>query len=287
MRRVALGLTAVMVIVSVFTYAVPSAFGSVDHRCKDASCSTDVGTPGSPTTGGTGTASSPIPPAGNYETSSGPCPPRQVPSYSLDTQAGQPVTAQPGDLNPITGAPVAPGSELEVVLCNGSYLTTLVIPPGANPGGAPAVTGAQLAREAFSSFAVSAPTPEFSPTTSVVGVATWLWLEGGWSSHSATASVPGLSATVTAEPTSVIWSMGDGGQTVCDGPGKPWNPNNPNATTDCSYTYPVAGHFTATVIVYYQTTWSASDGTAGQLAAITGRTTVPVTVEEIQAVNSN
>ena len=287
MRRLVLAFTIGMATLSVIWYAIPPAYASVDHRCNNASCSTEVGTPGSPTTGGTGTASSPTPPVGNDETSSGPCPPSQVASYSLDTQGGQPVTAQPGDLNPITGAPVAPGSELETVLCNGSYLTTIVIPPGGTPGGGPAVTGAQLARQAFSSFSVSAPAPKFSPTKSVVGVATWLWLEGGWSSHSATASVPGLSATVTAEPTSVVWSMGDGGQTVCDGPGKPWDPNNPNATTDCSYTYPVAGHFTATVTVYFQTTWSASNGTAGQLAAITGRTTVPVTVEEIQAVNSN
>jgi hypothetical protein len=81
--------------------------------------------------------------------------------------------------------------------------------------------------------------------------------------------------------------MGDGGQTVCNGPGRAWDPSQPNATTGCSYTYPVAGRFTAQVTVYYRTTWSASDGTAGQLAAITGRTAVPVTVDEIQAENSN
>jgi hypothetical protein len=118
-------------------------------------------------------------------------------------------------------------------------------------------------------------------------VQTWLWLEGGWSGRSATASVPGLSATVTAEPSSVVWNMGDGSQTVCDGPGRPWVPNQPNATTDCSYTYPVAGRFTVTVTVYFRTSWSASNGTAGQLGAITGESTIPVTVDEIQAVNNN
>jgi hypothetical protein len=81
--------------------------------------------------------------------------------------------------------------------------------------------------------------------------------------------------------------MGDGDKTVCEGPGKAWDPNQPDATTDCSYTFPVAGQFTVTVTVYYSTTWSASDGTTGQLGAVTGRASVPVTVEEIQAVNSN
>jgi hypothetical protein len=201
----------------------------------------------------------------------------------LDTEGGQPVKAQPGDQNPLTGAPVAPGSELETISCNGNYLTTIVIPPAGPPG----VSGAQLARQAFASFEAATPVPEFSPTTSVVGVQTWLWLHSGWASKSATASVPGLSATVTAQPTRVVWSMGDGGRTVCDGPGKAWDPNQPDASTDCSYTYPVAGHFTVTVTVYFETSWSASDGTAGQLAAITGRTNVPVTVDEIQAVNNH
>lgn len=252
------------------------AFASTTWGCTGATCQVGVATPGDALTG------TPTPDRGGTGASQGPCPPGQVASYSLQMEGGQPVKAQPGDLNPITGAPVAPGSELEAVLCNGNYLTTVVIPPGG-----PGVTAAQLARQAFSTFQVTAPLPRFSPAQSVVGVQTWLWLDQGWSPRSATATVPGLSATVTAEPSRAVWDMGDGDETVCDGPGKAWDPNQPNATTDCSYTYPVAGHFTVTVTVYYTTTWSASNGTAGQLAAITGRTSVPVTVNEIQAVNSN
>lgn len=279
MRRLAFGLAVAIVAVGIVT-AAPAAFAQVDHRCNGPTCSVGVGDPGLPTFVNTGSSLSA--PAGP---SSGPCPPGQVATYSIQNEAGQPVRAQPGDLNPLTGAPVAPGSELEAVLCNGSYLTTLVIPPGGPAG--PGVTGAQLARQAFSSFQVAPPMPRFSPAESVVGAATWLWLDQGWASRSVTASVPGLSATVTAEPSRVVWNMGDGDQTVCDGPGKAWDSNQPNATTYCSYTYPVAGHFTVTVTVYYATTWSASDGTAGQLAAITGWTSVPVTVNEIQAVNNN
>lgn len=268
---------AVVTIVAVpMLFRSTQAFASTTWGCTGTECQVGVGTPGTAATSGD------PPTSQNGGASNGPCPPGQTVSYSLDTEGGQPVKAQPGDLNPITGAPVPAGSELEVVSCNGNYLTTIVIPPTAGAG----VSGAQLARQAFSTFVAAPPTPKFSPTTSVVGVQTWLWLQSGWASQSATASVPGLSATVTAQPTSVEWSMGDGGREDCDGPGKAWDPNQPDASTDCSYSYPVAGHFTVTVTVYYRTSWSASDGTAGQLAAITGRTEVPITVDEIQAVNN-
>lgn len=270
------GLIRLLFVVSIagaVVLTVPGvAFASTTWGCTTSGCQVGVETPGNSLT------ESPPP----TSASQGPCPPGQVVSYSIQTEGGQPVRAEPGNLDPITGAPVAPGSELEAVLCNGSYLTTVVIPPSH-----PAVTGAQLARQALSSFQVTAPAPHFSPAQSVVGVETWLWLDQGWSARSATASVPGLSATVTAQPSRVVWDMGDGDQAICDGPGKAWDPNEPNATTDCSYTYPVAGQFTVTVTVYYATTWSASNGTAGQLAAISGRTSVPVTVNEIQAENSN
>ena len=81
--------------------------------------------------------------------------------------------------------------------------------------------------------------------------------------------------------------MGDGGQATCDGPGIPWSNADPNATTNCSYTYKTAGSFTATVTVFYGASWSASNGTAGRLGAVTGQATFPVQVDEIQAVNTN
>jgi len=193
-------------------------------------------------------------------------------------------------VNPITGQPLEPGSELEVIFCDDGnyvyYLTTVVIPPAAVAREAPRITGADLARQAFADFRVSAPVPVLSPSTAVVNYPTWLWLGGGWSSRSATARVPGLSATVTAAPQRVVWTMGDGGQAVCDGPGVAWNVAVPNDNTYCSYTYQTAGTFTATVTVYYGATWSASDGTAGALGVITGRAAFPVTVDEIEAVNN-
>jgi hypothetical protein len=201
-------------------------------------------------------------------------------------------------VNPIPGTPgfgqpVQPGSHLLDIYCNGTFLTTQIVGPGGGVPTGPAapaaarITAAQLARQAFAGFKVSVPKPVLSPATAVVNYPTWLWLEGGWNSQSATAKVPGLSATVTAAPTKVVWNMGDGGQAICDGPGVPWSNSAPNATTYCSYTYPVGGSFTATVTVYFSASFSASDGTGGQLGAVNGQVTFPVQVDEIQAVNTN
>ena len=223
-----------------------AAFASVDHRCTGSSCSVGVGLPGAPAGGGSGgarTLADPKPGSnGTGRSSSGPCPPGQIPTYQIQTQGGRPVTAQPGDVNPITLQPVTAGSELEVVYCNGNYLTTLMIPPGAAGPAVARLTGAQLARQAFAQFRVAAPTPVLSPSTAVVNYLTWLWLQGGWLNQSATATVPGLSATVTAAPSKVVWSMGDGGQVVCAGPGMPWNSSDPNATDQLLVHLPHGGH---------------------------------------------
>ena len=293
MRWIARLLILTLLVFSVLLTDARSAFASVDHRCSGPTCSIGVGTPSTPgrSTGGAQTVADPTPGSSSGGETSGPCPPGEAASYQLQTQGGQPVTAQPGDVNPITGQPLQPGSELEVIFCDDGtnvwYLTTVVIPPGGGVPAAPRITGAQLARHAFAGIKVSAPVPVLSPSTAVVNYQTWLWIQGGWSDQSATASVPGLSATVTAAPTRVVWSMGDGGQVVCDGPGVAWSPADPAATTDCSYTYSTPGRFTATVTVFYGASWSASDGTAGQLGAVTGHATFPVTVDEIQAVNTN
>ena len=49
---------------------------------------------------------------------------------------------------------------------------------------------------------------------SLVGVSTWLWLEGGVAPTSATITDGPLAVTVTATPVSVRWDPGDGGTVV-------------------------------------------------------------------------
>jgi hypothetical protein len=305
MRRIGIFLTGLSVLI-IAILAVPSIAEAdpINPICGTSSCAVGVSAPGArggSATSGLQTVSARAPSNGAGSgggASSGPCPAGQTPNYQLQTSGGQPLTSQPGDVNPIPGSPgfgqpVQPGSRLLDIYCNGNFLTTQIVGPGGGgPAGlatpaAPRITGAQLARQAFAGFRVSVPKPVLSPATAVVNYPTWLWLEGGWDSQSATAKVPGLSATVTAAPTKVVWNMGDGGQATCDGPGVPWSNSAPNATTYCSYTYPVGGSFTATVTVYFSASFSASDGTGGQLGAVNGQVTFPVQVDEIQAVNTN
>jgi hypothetical protein len=127
----------------------------------------------------------------------------------------------------------------------------------------------------------------------VVQFATWLWVDE-WKTQTATAAVPGLSVTVTAAPTRVVWTMGDGGTETCDGPGTPYDPNVPadQQSTNCSYTYheSSAGQpgndYHGTVTITYGASWTATNGSGGNLGAINVSAPFTARVGEIQAINS-
>ncbi len=85
-----------------------------------------------------------------------------------------------------------------------------------------------------------------------MGVATWLWIEpGAWGTLTASGSARPVTTTATAVPSKVVWNMGDGDTVTCGGPGTPYSPRDPNASTDCSYTWPQAGSLTVTATVYW------------------------------------
>jgi hypothetical protein len=122
---------------------------------------------------------------------------------------------------------------------------------------------------------------------------TWLWLDQSWwREYSATASAGGVSSTVTARPVRAEWTMGDGGQTVCDGPGVAWQRGMADDDTYCSYTYRRSsageddGTFTLTVTVHFEVAWTSNTGAGGSLGALTRSASTEVRVGEIQAVNT-
>jgi hypothetical protein len=268
-----------------------TAFAGVTYSCDPAVsiCGVGVGTPPIPGSGGPTPVSAP----GGAGSSSGPCPPGQTATYVTATNGGYPVTAGPGDVNPITGQPVPAGSTQVMLFCNGVYVTTIVVPPGGGPLG-PRMTGVQLAQQAFASFHLTTPVPVVSPAEAVVHLPTWLWLTAGWATQSATASVPGLSATVTATPAKVVWTMGDGQLATCFGPGVVYRLDiAPDAqTSDCTATYIDTSAsqpnqtYQATVTVFYHATWTATDGTAGDLGTLSASTAFAVRVAEVQSINN-
>jgi hypothetical protein len=159
--------------------------------------------------------------------------------------------------------------------------------PGAQP------SPAELAQQARSQLRLPTPKVKANPAgDQLVNLSTWLWLDrGGWGPVSATAEVPGVSVTAVATPTSVTWSMGDGGSVTCTGPGSPFPAGgDPKGTSpDCGYTYHTssAGRpgdaFPVTATVNWTVTWSGA-GQGGTFPNLTTSESVAFRVAESQGI---
>jgi hypothetical protein len=155
-----------------------------------------------------------------------------------------------------------------------------------------ALTPADIAQLARSQLRLPAPAVAASPAVDqLVNLPTWLWLSSAWEPISATASVPGVSVTATAVPTSVTWSMGNGGTVTCNGPGTPFPAGSDpkSASPDCGYIYRTssAGQrdetFQVTVAVNWTVTWSGA-GENGVFPSMTTSASTTFRVAESQAV---
>ncbi len=154
----------------------------------------------------------------------------------------------------------------------------------------------QLAISARESVAIPPPPLSTSPSADrelYPQMKTWLWVDNAWwQAYSATAEAGAVGATVTARPVRSEWTMGDGGRTVCAGPGVEWRRGMTEDGTYCSYTYrrssvgEPGGTFTLTVTVHFEVAWSSSTGAGGPLGALTRSASTQVRVGEIQAVNT-
>ena len=172
--------------------------------------------------------------------------------------------------------------------------------------GAPAVAGAPapppspvvVALQAEKQLTLPATTIEMAPpaaTAQLVNVSSWLWLNPAtWKPYTATASIDGVSATATATPEQVVWNMGDGSTVTCHGPGTPYDPSQPNATTNCSYTWTTpsvgepGGDYAVSATTKWQVTWTAIGAPGGgNLGLVAGAAAnADVVVTESQAINT-
>lgn len=157
---------------------------------------------------------------------------------------------------------------------------------------------ATLARQAWKQLPLVFADPHTSPErdrSQYVNLPTWLWIDAAdWQPKSATAEVPGLSATVTATPERIEWDLGDGrGVEVCDA-GTPYDTTRPAAdqSTDCSHTFRDAssiapdGVFHAMATMWWSVQWQATDGSSGTLPDAFRSTTFDLRVDEIQALRT-
>jgi hypothetical protein len=91
-----------------------------------------------------------------------------------------------------------------------------------------------------------------------------------WGPLSASASGGGITVTVTAKASRIVWHMGDGGQVSCGNPGTPYEAKyGMAASPTCPYIYRVPssttthahGRFTITATTYWTVNWSGGGQT--------------------------
>ncbi|MFV2196728.1 hypothetical protein [Nocardiopsis sp. LOL_012] len=156
-----------------------------------------------------------------------------------------------------------------------------------------------LIQESMDSFELPEPVIATSPAEgSLVLVHTplWLWIdEQTWAPATASAAVPGWSLELTATPAQTTWTMGEGTEIVCDGPGTPYDPaaHAPDsASPDCGHIYTVSsgaqegGAYTVTAAVTWDVAWEFSDGASGTLDTAATAAQITVEVEESQSLVS-
>ncbi len=207
------------------------------------------------------------------------------------TDAARVVTADPGEA-------VAPEPrEYYVFICtrNGQEVVNELRQYNPSEQGQPVVAPEVLAEQAAANLSVASPVVELSPKVGlnqITQLTTWMWVTN-WEPDSASASVPGVTSTVTATPTKVTWNMGNGDEVVCNGPGTPFDFSRPEEgqSTDCSYTYrhsstsQPGGVYEVSATMSYDVSWSAEGASGGgALPAVSATETFPVRVIEIHAV---
>ena len=166
------------------------------------------------------------------------------------------------------------------------------MPPFWVSGAKPAATTVQVApvvvaEQAAKTLGLTSAVIEMAPPDGhpqLVNVATWLWVNpAAWRPVTATATAGPVTTTAVAAPTKVVWTMGDGSTVTCNGPGTPYDPSTPDATTDCSYTWPAAGTYTVTATIYWTITWAAAGAAGGGSLGVQPGPGAAVTVHVVQS----
>ncbi|MFI6350245.1 hypothetical protein [Streptomyces sp. NPDC050560] len=149
-----------------------------------------------------------------------------------------------------------------------------------------------VVQEAVKRLELPRPVIRTSPeedSAQIVQVPTWMWVERrSWEPVSVSVAVEGVTVTATARPRSAVWSMGEGGEVVCQGPGTPYSDSYgaQESSPDCGYTYRRASSregYPVAVRVSWDVHWQGGgrSGTVSDLASTAERR---LRVDEVQAV---
>lgn len=192
-----------------------------------------------------------------------------------------------------------PDGAVYVVTCldrvpgtNGGW-TWLATPPDGY--GAPSVTPGELAQRAVDQMALVGPAIGMTVEggeLGLVGVPVWLWTQvtpTTWGPTTATAAVPGLAVTATAQAIQIVWDMGDGTRFVCTNPGTPYVADEVHSPTcEHTYTWPSIDEPDEAYTVTGTTTWSVSwsGGGASGTLTVTRTAQTSVRIGELQVLVS-
>jgi len=203
----------------------------------------------------------------------------------------------------------AAAGTLLVNICNGPERFLFV--PNAAPGDPAAAAPpppppppdpAVLAQQAYGELTLPKPVAKRSPDEgnsdpqygglpyTWTNLWTWTW-QTDWQSRARTVELRGVSATVTATPTALVFDPGDGAAPVtCEGPGRPWTPadgSDPPSRGGCGYMYRAVtpnGPLTASTSIRWSVTWTSNVGAGGTFPVLTTQSASSFLVEQIQVV---
>ena len=149
-------------------------------------------------------------------------------------------------------------------------------------------TAQDLVAQAMARLTIALPDVATSPPRSgvqLVGVPVWFWVNN-YRPIRVTATIPGLSATLTATPTKTVITPGDDTSVTCAGPGVKYDPtlSYKDQESTCSHVYDQHGPYSAAVTVTWALTWTATDGQTGALPAANRVTRFPLRIQEAEAV---
>ncbi|MEV2272907.1 hypothetical protein [Nonomuraea africana] len=195
------------------------------------------------------------------------------------------------------GAPT--GGRWVLITCPGQA-PLLVRDGGAlegEPGGdAPVITPIMVALLARDRFTLPSPTIASSPKPSdpqLVRLPVWLAVDQGiWHPYTSSATAGGITATATATPATVTWSMGDGNTKTCRGPGTLYKEGRDDPRKEsptCGHTYVESSatapnaKYPVTATITWAITWSAA-GESGTLPPLVTTSSTSFRVAESQAI---
>jgi hypothetical protein len=207
--------------------------------------------------------------------------------------------------DPAWGGNDPAAGSLMVNICNGPT-TYLYVPNAAPAVGAaappPPPDPAVLAQQAYAELTLPTPAAHRSPSEAnsdpdhgglpftIVGLRTWVWV-ADWQPLQRTVALQGVSVTLTAVPTGLVFDPGNGDAPVaCEGPGRPWtraDGNEPPVYGGCAYVYrrvSADGPVTATTSVQWSVSWTSNTGAGGAFPTGVSQVSDSFLVEQIQVV---